>query len=176
MVILCSLVFVLGGEGPSTWTEIIQPRPTHFDFSGQSCSRIDRIWAFGLSSLSIKMYVRSHVVSSPVEYYGQGLSDHTPLIASLGRHARIDSSSNYCRLIADVLHAATTSCWFSYCSSNSMPRFVCNHPECKLQLNSIAWYCDLLEMSARKQLAVYEMCFEEASKKVLLHIQPNEED
>ena len=33
----------------SSWTENIQPMPTHFDFAAQSCSRIDRVWAFGPS-------------------------------------------------------------------------------------------------------------------------------
>ena len=50
---------------------------------------------------------------TPEEYYGQGLSDHAPLIVSLGRHARIGSSG--CSILV----------------------FVCNHLDFKLQLDSM---------------------------------------
>ena len=62
--------------------------------------------------------------------YGQGLSDHAPLLVSFGRHGRTDSSNFY------------------------LPKFVCTHPEFKLHVNSIALYCDLLEIPVHRQLAV----------------------
>ena len=95
----------------SMGTEVIQPMPTHFDFACKSCSRIDRAWAFGPSNLLIKIQVRSHVVGTPEEYYGLGLSDHAPLVVSLGCSANSSIVSN---------------CEYS------VPKFVCKHPKFRL--------------------------------------------
>ena len=128
------------------WTQIIQPMPTHFDFSAQSFSRTDRIWAFGPSNLSSKMHIKPHDVSTPEEYYGQGLSDHAIVIFSFGRHVRTNSSNV------------------------SLPKFIFTHLEFKLHLNASAWYCNLLEIAFRRQRAADKTCFQEASKLVLLHM------
>lgn len=41
----------------STWIEISQPMPTHFDISSKTSSRIGRCWIFGPSNLLIKMHL-----------------------------------------------------------------------------------------------------------------------
>lgn len=86
------------------------------------------------------------------DYYRQGLSDHAPLVVFFERQTRARSCNN------------------------SIPKLVCTHPQFKLHLNSIAWYCDLSEIPVHWQLAVYKVCFEEASKQVLSHIQHNVEE
>ena len=124
-------------------TEIAQPMPTHFDFASKSCSRIDRCWAFGPSNLLIKLQVRSHVVGTPEEYYGNGLSDHAPVVVSLGH--------------VDHVH----KCEYS------VPKFVCKHPSCGSYVEAFASYVDLLELPNHVQMNVFNDCIKEASKKVL---------
>lgn len=51
-----------------------QPFPIHFDPKFQTCSRVDRAWVFCPSNLLIELQVRSHVVSVPGEYSGDGNS------------------------------------------------------------------------------------------------------
>lgn len=136
----------------STWTKISQPMPTHFDFSSKSCSRIDRVWVFGLSNMLIKLQIRSHVLSTPEDYYGRGLSDHAPVIVSFGKHFRSASKPN------------------------SIPQFVCKHPKFEQHVYSFASYCDLLNFPVHRQLANLKVCFREASKVVLLEIQHDEEN
>ena len=124
-------------------TEIAQPMPTHFDFANKSCSRIDRAWAFGPSNFLIKLQVRSHVVGTPEEYYGNGLSDHAPLIVSLGP--------------MDLVHKCEVS----------IPKFVCKHPNFSVHVDAYASYVDLLNLPNHVQMNVYKDCLKEASKKVL---------
>ena len=131
------------------WTEISQPMPTHFDFATLSCSRIDRGWAFGPSDMLIKLNIRSHVVGTPEEYYGAGVSDHAPFIVFLGFKIK------------------------SACT-NSVPKFVCKHPNFKMHVDSFSVYCDLENLPVHRKLATYKLCFKEASKKVLLDIQHDE--
>ena len=134
----------------STWTEISQPMPTHFDIASKTCSRIDRCWIFGPSNLLIKLHIRSHVLSSPEGYYGQGLSDHAPFVVSLGKQIRSSSSSH------------------------PLPKFVCKHPQFERHVHALASSCDILGLPVHKQLTTLKTCFREASKRVLLEIQHDE--
>ena len=83
----------LWGQILEGWTEVIQPFPIHFDASGNSCSRIDRAWVCGPSSLLIKLRVMSFVISSPEDLFGEGLSDHAPLVLSFGKVDPIGNTS-----------------------------------------------------------------------------------
>ena len=126
--------------------------PTHFDISFKTCSRIDRCWIFGPSNLLIKMQIRSHVMSSPEGYFGQGLSDHAPLLVSFGKQIRSASSSR------------------------PLPKFVWKHTKFERHVHSLASYCDLLCLLVHRQLSTLKVCFREASKLVLLDIQHDEEN
>ena len=118
----------LWGKILEGWTEVIQPFPIHFDASGNSCSRIDRAWVFGPSSLLIKLRVMSFVISSPEEYFGEGLSDHAPLILSFGRV--IDTGIN----------------------SSAIPKHFCKLPAFAEGVDSLVKDCELFEQPKHKRL------------------------
>jgi hypothetical protein len=132
------------------WTEIVQPLPTHFDFATKSCSRIDRSWIAGPSDMLVKLSVRAHVLGTPEEYYGGGSSDHAPYIVSFGFKPK-------------------KSC------NNSIPKFVCKHPNFALHVLKFVGYVCLDNVPAHRKLATLKSCFKEASKCVLLDLQFNED-
>ena len=55
----------------SSWTEIVQPLPTHFDKGSHSCTRIDRAWVLGPSNMLVKMHIRLSLIhiSEPTRPY-----------------------------------------------------------------------------------------------------------
>jgi len=83
-----------------------------------SCSRIDRAWVFGPSDMLIKLHIRSFVVGVPENWHGQGIADHAPLLVSFGRKPKASES-------------------------NSIPKFVCNHPNYKMHVDKVAEYIDV---------------------------------
>ena len=124
--------------------EVIQPFPTHFDASGNSCSRIDRAWVFGPSSLLIKLRVMSFVISSPEEYFGEGLSDHAPLILSFGKV--IDTGIN----------------------SFAIPKHICKLPAFAEGVESLVKDCEVFEQPIHKRLELFKICMRESARRVKL--------
>ena len=114
------------------WTEISQPFPTHYNPQNHSCNRIDRVWIPGPSSLLLRLSIVSHVIGSPEEYYGQGLSDHAPFTISFGRKT---PASN---------------------STPPLPKFVCKHPNFKFNLESLVHDVNMHNLPPRKCLPVYK--------------------
>ena len=68
-----------------SWTEISQPFPTHFNSSGPSLRRLDRVWSSSPSHLLSKLHVHSEVISSPENLSAEGFSDHAPLALVFGK-------------------------------------------------------------------------------------------
>jgi len=131
------------------WTELIQPFPTHYDHQHKTCSRIDRGWVLCPSSLLVKLRVMSYVVDTPEQCYAEGLSDHAPVVFSFSCQHTIRNASN------------------------SVPKFICKHPEFKIQLDALVEECKLFTLPNHKQLPVYKTCIKEAARKVrqLIHLQ-----
>ena len=132
------------------WVEIVQPLPTHFDSGTSSCSRIDRAWVLGPSDMLIKMHIRSFVSGVPENYHGLGVSDHAPMLVCFGRKPKFEAS-------------------------NSIPKFVCKHPNFKMHVDKCSEYIDVLSFSDHEQLAILKKCFKVASLKVLQDIRDNED-
>lgn len=86
------------------------------------------------------MQTSSNVVGTPEELYGNGLSDHAPIVLSFGRKPRN--------------------------SSNSLPKHVCKHPQFKLHVARFVEYCNLFQLPAHQQLGVYKVCMKEAGRYV----------
>ena len=131
------------------WIDLIQSFPIHFDSTANSCSRIDRSWICGPSSLLIKLCVLSVVLSSPEEYFGDGFSDHAPLILSFGKLAP------------------------KYSSSCSTRNFICKSPEFSAGVNSLVCACELFEQPVHKQLELDKIWMKEAARRVKLNSMVN---
>ena len=121
------------------WTEIVQPHPTRYDHKGNSCSRIDRGWFACPSSLLIQMQTQSFVVGSPEEMFGMELSDHAPVVFSIGRKPQV-------------------------AGSHSLPKFICTDPRFKEHLNSLVDYVDIFNLPLHRQLPTLNSCIQEAGK------------
>ena len=59
----------------ASWTEVVQPFPTHFSTKGNTVSRIDRAFVACPSSLLLKLRVFCSVVGTPEETFSCGHSD-----------------------------------------------------------------------------------------------------
>ena len=112
------------------WIEIIQPLRNHFNHNGRCCSRIERCWVFCPSYFLIKMQTSSNVAGAPEGLYGNGFSDHAPVVLAFGRKPR---KCNSC---------------------NPLPKHVCKHPEFKVYVARFIEYCNLLQVLAHQQLGV----------------------
>ena len=142
----------LWGQILEGWTEVIQPFPTHFDAKGNSCSRIDRAWVCGPSSLLIKLRVMSFVISSPEELFGEGLSDHAPLVLSFGK--------------------VVPSCNTSF----AIPKHICKTPAFVEGVESLVADCGLFEQPKHKRLELYKICMKESARRVKLDLIHKSED
>ncbi len=112
----------------SSWIELVQPHPTHFDHKGNACSRLDRCWVACPSSLLIKLKIQAQILGSPEEMYGSEISDHCPLIISVGRKPKSEVA----------LHA--------------LPKFICSDVRFKERLDLLVHYVDILNLPVHAQL------------------------
>ena len=72
----------------SSWTELVQPFPTHFDSKGNSLSRLGTAFISCPSSLILKLNIGCSVVGKPEECFANYESDHAPIAVSFGRPSR----------------------------------------------------------------------------------------
>ena len=68
----------------SSWTELVQPFPTHYDSKGNTVSRLDRAFIACPISLVLELYTGCPVVGTPEETCANGISDHAPLALRFG--------------------------------------------------------------------------------------------
>lgn len=123
------------------WVEIVQPMPTHFTSSSNSCTRIDRGFFACPGSLLLRLDVSSTVVGTPEGCDSKGLSDHAPVDI----------------VICDKYNSPSSSC-------PSIPRWVCRHPEFGMHVQKIAEDIDLLSQPVAKRLPLLKKCIREAAR------------
>ena len=126
----------------ASWTEVVQPFPTHYNKYGNTCNKLDRAFVSCPSSLLLKLAVSHTVVGTPEQTFSVGESDHAPISLCFGRQVKTT--------IGD----------------SPIPKWVAKHPNYKVHLKSLTEYIGIRALDVSEQLLTYKDCMKEAARRV----------
>ena len=116
----------------TTWTQVAQPFPTHYDSKGNTVSRLDRAFIACPISLLLKLSIGCCVVGTPEEIFANGDTDHAPVALCSGR------------------------CFRPPASDPPIPRWVGKHPNFMFHLDSLCGSVSVLDFEVSQQSIVYK--------------------